>query len=413
MPRIEPSLLFLLLAACGGRGCGDAEETGQDCCIDSAPGDSAGDSQPDSEPGDSQPDSEPGDSDTGEPAVFDTGPLPEEAQVVLYVETTGSDEDNDCQQVEAPCASLAAAVEQAALLGNDERKQVLLGAGSFPVSGLDIDIPHLTISGSGVDQTELQGPHTGAAGEEPEMLISVRADYVSFEDFTMAGIASDHGAGIGIYAVGVNMQLTVRDVRFEGGLETAGADAAMAIMLDGADLEQPLEAWLRRLQVVGFRGKAGLLVKSGAIDVKVRSSVFYDNLNGIGISNDADPPGEALVSVQNSLFVGNQSGLSVVDELQDPERVSVEYCLFHDSEKEHAARLELGMGVIQDQDPLFRDAPSDFSLQSTESGDAGCSPAIDVGNPASDWQDEPAPNGERINMGHQGNTALASPSCQE
>jgi hypothetical protein len=71
------------------------------------------------------------------------------------------------------------------------------------------------------------------------------------------------------------------------------------------------------------------------------------------------------------------------------------------------------------EDPLFADAPGgDFHLRSRggrwdpgASGwviDVDHSPCIDVGDPASPWQDEPAPNFGRVNMGAYGNTAEAS-----
>ena len=66
-------------------------------------------------------------------------------------------------------------------------------------------------------------------------------------------------------------------------------------------------------------------------------------------------------------------------------------------------------------DPLFVGG-GDFHLQSqeghwTSSGwvnDSQTSPCIDAGNPASDFSNEPSPNGGRINMGAYGNTAQAS-----
>ena len=36
------------------------------------------------------------------------------------------------------------------------------------------------------------------------------------------------------------------------------------------------------------------------------------------------------------------------------------------------------------------------------------SPAIDAGNPASDWSREPKPNGKRVNIGYYGNTSEAT-----
>ncbi|HBY93896.1 MAG TPA: hypothetical protein DEP84_07975 [Chloroflexi bacterium] len=78
-------------------------------------------------------------------------------------------------------------------------------------------------------------------------------------------------------------------------------------------------------------------------------------------------------------------------------------------------------------DPLFADAGNgDYHLRSIAgrwdpsanggSGgwvmDAGHSPAIDAGDPASDYASEPSPNGGRVNMGVYGNTAQASKSSQ-
>ena len=81
-----------------------------------------------------------------------------------------------------------------------------------------------------------------------------------------------------------------------------------------------------------------------------------------------------------------------------------------------------GPGNI-DADPLFADAANgDFHLKSAggrwlpSSGtwviDAETSPCIDAGDPASDYSNETAPNGGRINMGAYGNTAEASRSLQ-
>jgi hypothetical protein len=79
-----------------------------------------------------------------------------------------------------------------------------------------------------------------------------------------------------------------------------------------------------------------------------------------------------------------------------------------------------GLGNI-DVDPLFADsAGRDYHLKS-EAGrwdpktgtwvtDGVTSPCIDAGNPASAYADEPAPNGDRIDMGAFGGTAQASKS---
>ena len=73
-------------------------------------------------------------------------------------------------------------------------------------------------------------------------------------------------------------------------------------------------------------------------------------------------------------------------------------------------------------DPLFADATNgDFHLKSTAGRyspatglfvkeDGVTSPAIDAGNPASDYSNEPQPNGGRVNLGCYGNTPEASKS---
>ena len=69
------------------------------------------------------------------------------------------------------------------------------------------------------------------------------------------------------------------------------------------------------------------------------------------------------------------------------------------------------------RDPLFVDpANGDFHLQSTAGSyhgglwvaDPGNSPCIDAGEPTSAASDEPAPNGNRVNLGAFGNTTQAS-----
>jgi len=75
-----------------------------------------------------------------------------------------------------------------------------------------------------------------------------------------------------------------------------------------------------------------------------------------------------------------------------------------------------GIGILN-EDPIFVDPENgDFHLQSTVGSyhggawlpDENYSPCIDTGDPESPYENEPSPNGNRVNMGVYGNTAEAS-----
>jgi len=118
-------------------------------------------------------------------------------------------------------------------------------------------------------------------------------------------------------------------------------------------------------------------------------------------------------TIKNSIFWGNGGEDFWVDATST---LTVTYTT---SEEPIAGRDNLTT------DPLFSDVVNhDYHLQSTvgrwdpsaNSGSGGWvvdtshSPAIDAGDPASDYGNEPSPNGDRANMGVYGNTAHASKS---
>ena len=121
---------------------------------------------------------------------------------------------------------------------------------------------------------------------------------------------------------------------------------------------------------------------------------------------------KSIARVQNCIFWNNGSDFDFLPAGQPISKLTVDYTL---TQQGYA-----GTGNIT-SNPLFADAPNgDFHLQSTGGrfnpatgqfvSDSQHSPAIDTGNPMSDFSNEPAPNGGRVNMGCYGNTAEASKS---
>jgi len=121
----------------------------------------------------------------------------------------------------------------------------------------------------------------------------------------------------------------------------------------------------------------------------------------------------SLVEVENSIFWNNGSDFQFVASGISQAKLTVTYTLTQQG--------YTGTGNIT-SNPLFANAANgDFHLQSTNGrfnpangqwvNDAANSPAIDVGNPLSDFSNEPAPNGGRVNLGFYGNTAEASKSA--
>ena len=147
----------------------------------------------------------------------------------------------------------------------------------------------------------------------------------------------------------------------------------------------------------------------------VSSVLYMDNCTVSG--NSSDDGGAALyveksrAHVQNCIFWNNGSDFALAYGTASA-NLSVSYTL--------SQQGYTGTGNIS-SNPLFVNATTgDFHLQSTNGhynpttklfvNDASNSPAIDAGNPASDFSNEPSPNGGRVNMGCYGNTVEASKS---
>lgn len=128
--------------------------------------------------------------------------------------------------------------------------------------------------------------------------------------------------------------------------------------------------------------------------------------------------GGSQVTAKNCIFCNNSTGASTNDFYVADSTLTIDYSLYH------TGYTLAGTGSVTlnnsfTADPLFADPDAgDWHLKSTTgrwngSGwttDGATSPAIDAGDPASPWNNEPADNGSRVNLGAYGNTPEASKS---
>jgi len=163
--------------------------------------------------------------------------------------------------------------------------------------------------------------------------------------------------------------------------------------------------------------ESGSAVYLDDLDSSRPSYLYMDNCTVAG--NTSASGGAAMfvegsiAQVQNCIFWNNGSDFELIADGQPSAKLTVTYTLTQQG--------FAGTGNLS-SNPLFVNASNgDFHLQSTAGhfnpasgqfvNDSSNSPAIDAGNPSSDYANEPAPNGGRINLGCYGNTAEASKSA--
>ncbi|MBW2149900.1 MAG: right-handed parallel beta-helix repeat-containing protein, partial [Deltaproteobacteria bacterium] len=129
----------------------------------------------------------------------------------------------------------------------------------------------------------------------------------------------------------------------------------------------------------GYRG-GGLYCFRNTAPIMLRNSIVWDNTANIGpqiaLTSGSYP---SAITVMYCDVDGGSAGVSVAT----------------------SCTLNWGEGNIN-ANPLFIDPTNDdYHLLPS-------SPCIDSGDPSSDWNNEPMPNGARINMGAYGNTSEAT-----
>ena len=117
----------------------------------------------------------------------------------------------------------------------------------------------------------------------------------------------------------------------------------------------------------------------------------------------------SFATVTNSIFWGNHGDFYIAP----GSSLSIDYCI--------TEQLFSGNGMIH-ENPLFANtSTNDYHLRSMEGRyeggswvtDTHHSPGIDAGDPLSIFSSEPAPQGDRVNLGRYGNTEEASKSYNQ
>jgi fibronectin-binding autotransporter adhesin len=170
----------------------------------------------------------------------------------------------------------------------------------------------------------------------------------------------------------------------------------------------------------------GLFVDNG--NVTIESCTFANNS---GKTSSGEPQGGAIyvdngtVNIKDSIFWDNLAGTGDGDTIyQNAGTLNISYCLINGTAAGDVRHISgtFDTGTVITSDPLFATEYTDLHLQSTVGRwngtmfvtDASSSPAIDAGDPASDFSSEPVgENGGRINLGAYGNTAEASKSAND
>lgn len=151
--------------------------------------------------------------------------------------------------------------------------------------------------------------------------------------------------------------------------------------------------------------------------LKVKNSIFHANVGATGVSGNPSIGGvdiassktNAVLEVSYSMFDGE--GTNYVSAVTE-EPVEVSNCIYGDplfvTTTEAFAELA---GVDLTKLPRAEKNythPSDEVACSYDVHETHRSPAVDAGDPASDYRREPSPNGRRVNLGAYGNTSEAA-----
>jgi hypothetical protein len=297
-----------------------------------------------------------------------------------YVEKTGSD-FNDCRSPSTACKTIQAAIDKASS-GDD----VYVGKGTFFETVTLKD--GVNLIGSGADVTTIDAK--GAS------VVLTCADESIIRGFKINGGAGDQGdnADRGIQCEGVSPIILYNTVSNNAvGIDVRDSDAEIAY-------NRVIDNWGQGIHVTGNSSvdihhnviaDTNYGIQSWDSSNLIRSNVIRASVTALEIGRSPAP------TVKNNIIFGAGNGIYCK---QDANPI-LSYNDLWDNNTQYKD-CTAGTGDIS-ADPLFEDISNhDYHLKP-------CSPAIDAGDPASDYSNEPEPNGDRINMGAYGNTTEATP----
>lgn len=317
-------------------------------------------------------------------------------------------EDNDTRHagLDDRGGGIAAEDSSVQMIGNVVRNNFAGRGGGIAVDGDNVVIQSNTVSGN-----TAVGDHGGG------LYLSGKSAIISRNLFqgNEVGRSLGYGWGGGVVILGEETSAVLSNNRFS---ENYASSAGGGVFVDdGANVM--LDHELIVDNQCEERGGAGVYVDGAWDEIGSTCTISHctiaDNrcvsgcaVGGSGLLVEY----HSVVSVGDSIFWGNGDDDFHVDETS---QLTVTYT---NSEETFA-----GTGNLS-SNPFFANAANvDYHLQSTSgrwdptSGGTGTwvvdlnqSPCIDKGNPASEFENEPLPNGARINMGLYGNTAEASKS---
>lgn len=236
----------------------------------------------------------------------------------------------------------------------------------------------------------------------------------------------------------------VNSITIEGcSIAASGADSG-----DGIYLEPAKSVVLKNCLIAGFSNYGIAIISNGYQTLEagaplIENCTVTGNGHGIvfNISNNSNFYYGAII--RNSIIAGN-TGLDLVNKVRTSGSYNY-YTNIEDGSIAYSLIGEDGASLTFDQlgyyehltlgkirriataiynnritgDPLFADAANgDYHVKSAAGRwngsawitDVGTSPCIDAGDPVSPYNNEPEPNGGRVNLGCYGNTAEASKS---